>query len=79
MVSESSCSPNSCLQLRKDTNSKSVGVCKQNKDLLEQAYNTFDSSEVHQVWILTCHIHLPNLPGINGIAINTGNMLILLE
>jgi hypothetical protein len=48
-------------------------------DILEQVYNTFDSSEEHQVWILTCHIHLPNFPGINRTAINTGNMLILLE
>lgn len=66
-------------QLRKDINSKPIGICKHNMDILEQVYNTFDSSEEHQVWILTCHIHLPNFPGINRTAINTGNMLILLE
>jgi len=28
-----------------------------------------DSSEVHQVWSLTCHIHLPSLPGAKRITL----------
>jgi hypothetical protein len=34
----------------------------QNKSPLEQVGGTFDSSEVHPVWILTGHIHHPSLP-----------------